>query len=468
MKSFLDNDFLLENKVAQELYHEVAANMPIYDYHTHLSPEDIQADRIFNDLGEVWLSCDHYKWRAMRSAGIPEEYVTGKASFREKFFAWADIVPMLIGNPLYHWTHLELRRYFGIEEVLSSSTAEKVYNRATEMLQSREFSVRSLLKRMNVTLICTTDDPVSSLSPHRELAREGFPVKVLPTFRPDSALNYYQPAAWNVYIDELSEVSGIDIVDFWDYLEALKKRVDFFHESGCRISDHAMLAPVYNILPEAELKKAFSILRSGKDISLELQKGLYTHTLLFLGKLYHERNWAMQIHIGALRNNNTRLFESFGPDVGCDSIGDLSIAESLARFLDTLDRESKLPRTILYVLNPRDNYVLGTMIGNFQDGSIPGKIQFGSAWWFNDQRDGIESQLKALANLGVLSSFVGMLTDSRSFMSFPRHEYFRRVFCNLIGKWVESGEYPYDRDILELIVKKVSYKNACFYFDIPM
>ncbi|ADN01432.1 glucuronate isomerase [Spirochaeta thermophila] len=468
MRAFMDENFMLQGEVARELYHETAASLPIYDYHTHLPPEAILEDRIFEDLGEVWLGGDHYKWRAMRSFGIPEDLVTGSASFKEKYLAWARTVPFLVGNPLYHWTHLELKRYFGIEDVLSPQTAERIYQEATSLLRTPEFSVRNLLRKMGVKVVCTTDDPVSDLAPHRALAEEGFEVKVLPTFRPDKALDYGDPGRWNAYIEELAHAAGMRIANLQDYLEALERRVAFFHSVGCRISDHAMVAPVYREAPESTIRAAFVRLREGRALEREDQEALYTHTMRFLGRLYAEREWAMQIHMGALRNNSTRMFQTLGPDTGFDSIADRAIAEPLSRFLDSLDREGRLPRTILYVLNPRDNYVIGTMIGNFQDGSMPGKMQFGSAWWFNDQRDGMEAHLRALANLGVLSTFVGMLTDSRSFLSFPRHEYFRRIFCNLLGGWVEAGEYPYDRETLRTIVEGVCYRNACSYFTIPV
>ena len=404
--SFIHDDFMLKNETAKKLFHSFAKDMPIIDYHCHISPKMIAEDYKFKNAYELFLGGDHYKWRLMRSNGIDEEYITGRAPDFEKWCAFARTVPMMIGNPMYHWTHLELKRYFGIDELLSEDTAKSIWDRVNECLAKDEFTVRGLIKKSNVEVICTTDAPYDTLEYHKAL--RDYEVKVIPAFRPD--LNDIRP----------------DITE----------RMDYFHENGCRLSDHAV-----------------------DEMSDEI-----IEKLIFLGEEYAKRGWVMQLQIGALRNNNTRMFEKLGPDTGFDSVNDFQIAEGISRILNALEMKDALPKTILYTLNPKDNYVLGTMLGNFQKGPTAGKIQFGSGWWFNDQRDGMESQMKALANLGLLSRFVGMLTDSRSFVSYTRHEYFRRILCNLIGKWVEDGEYPFDMKQLETIVKGICYENAKNYF----
>ncbi len=467
MKSFMDENFLLGSKAAQRLYHEYADKMPIFDYHCHLPPQEIADDKRFLNLTDIWLKGDHYKWRAMRTNGVREKYITGDASDREKFHAWASTVPYTIGNPLYHWTHLELRRYFGIEKILSPDTEEYIYQTASDLLRTKEFSVKHLLKKFNVTVICTTDDPIDSLEYHRLLGMdESFTTKVLPTFRPDKALAFDVAEELNPYLDTLSRISGIETDSFEAYIGALKNRHDFFHTMGCRISDHALILPVFRTGDKSTVSFLFKKIRKGESLSAEETEILKTAALLELGKMDAEKGWVMQLHFGALRNNNTRMLHSIGPDSGFDSIADGTVAVPLSRFLDALETRGNLPKTIIYTLNPRDNYLIGTMTGNFQGGGIPGKIQFGSGWWFNDQKDGMENQIRALANLGLLSRFVGMLTDSRSFLSYPRHEYFRRVLCNIIGGWIENGEAPEDYNLLGKMVQDISYHNAADYFGI--
>mgnify|MGYP003896853389 FL=1 len=462
----MDENFLLSNTTAQELFHEYAEKMPIYDYHCHLNPKEIYENKRFKNITEVWLYGDHYKWRAMRSDGIDERYITGNASDYEKFKAWAKVIPYTIGNPLYHWTHLELQRYFGIYDLLSEDTADAIWEKTNSMLNGEGFAVRDLIKKSNVKVICTTDDPTDSLEYHKKIAElDDFDVKVLPTFRPDKGL-HINLKGFSEWVQKLGEVCGKTIHTYEEFLSALEGRVNYFHAVGCRISDHA-----FDYVPYAEvtLKEVSGIFEKGMKSQpiTQLEEEQYKcYTLRFLGQLYSKLGWTMQLHIGAMRNNNTRMFHQLGPDTGFDSINDLSIAYPLSRFLDSLEIQSSLPKTILYTLNPKDNYVLGTMLGNFQGDGIPGKIQFGSAWWFNDQRDGMMEQMKALANLGLLSRFVGMLTDSRSFLSYPRHEYFRRILCNLIGEWVENGEFPKDMKLLGEIVQGICFNNAKQYFGI--
>ena len=407
--SFINDDFMLKNKTAKELYEHVK-DLPIIDYHCHISPKMIAENYQFKNAFELFLGGDHYKWRQMRTNGVDEKYVTGDADDYDKWLAFAKTVPMLIGNPLYHWTHLELKRYFGIDETLCEGNAKEIWDTINACLAKEEYRVQGLIKMSNVETICTTDGPYDTLEYHRQIkGMEGFDTKVIPAFRPD-----------------LSKINS----DF-------PERLDFFHENGCRLSDHAV--------------------DSMDDETIE--------KLIYLGEEYAKRGWVWQLHIGALRNNNSRMFEKLGPDTGFDSVNDFQVAEGLSKILDGLDKKNALPKTILYTLNPKDNYVLGTMLGNFQGGGIPGKIQFGSGWWFNDQRDGMESQMRALSNLGMIARFIGMLTDSRSFVSYTRHEYFRRIFCNLIGKWVEDGEYPADMPTLKKIAEGVCYYNAKNYFD---
>lgn len=460
----MDENFLLQTKTAEYLYHKHAKKMPIFDYHCHLPVKVIAEDICFNNLGQAWLAGDHYKWRAMRSNGIAEKYCTGNATDYEKFEKWAETVPMTIRNPLYHWTHLELQRYFNIDDLLNPNTCKKIYDYCSALLKTPEFSVRNLLLKMNVSVICTTDDPIDSLEFHKEIKDDGFKIKVFPTFRPDKAMAVNDSATYKKYILRLSEVSSIEIKDFSSLMEAINIRHGHFHEIGCRIADHGIEYFNADDFTEAEINKIFVKILSGKGLTkIEISK--FKSAFLFeVARLNHERDWVQQFHFGALRNTNTRLFNDFGPDIGCDSIGDFAQGENMAKFLDRLDQSNELAKTILYNLNPRDNELVAAMIGNFQDGSFAGKIQFGPGWWFLDQIDGIIKQINALSNLGLLSRFVGMTTDSRSFLSFPRHEYFRRILCNLIGIDVENGKIPGDMNLLEEIVENVCYNNAVSYF----
>ena len=466
MKSFLDSEFLLTNTTAQWLYHEYAEELPIIDYHCHLDPALIASDHRFENLTRAWLAGDHYKWRAMRTHGVPESYITGQAPDEDKFMKWAETVPFTIRNPLYHWTHLELRRYFDIHELLSPETAAGIYRKASHSLQEPEFSVRRLLQKMRVQVVCTTDDPVDSLEPHRQIAESHWPVRVMPAWRPDKALAIDSPITWNQWIDKLSEVSGTEINSYQSLLEALQIRHAYFHLRGCRLSDHGIAAFYSDPWTDQDLKRIFTKARAGQAPIEEDVRKFRSALLYDLAVMDHSRGWVQQYHVGALRNTNTLMMNRIGPDSGYDSIGDEPMAKSMAGFLDRLNREEKLAKTILYNLNPRDNEVFATMCGNFQDGSVPGKIQWGSGWWFLDQKDGMEKQLNALSNLGLLSRFIGMLTDSRSFLSFPRHEYFRRILCNLIGTDVERGELPDDLKHLGRIVQDICYFNALNYFNI--
>ena len=452
--SFINDNFMLRTETARRLYHEYAAEMPIIDYHCHLVPAQIAENKAFKNITELFLGGDHYKWRAMRSNGVDEKYITGDAPDREKFEKWAETMPYLLGNPLYHWTHLELKRYFDIDKTLSPETAEEIWNICNEKLATEEFRAQNLILRSGVKVICTTDDPLDTLEHHKALREQGFATKVLPTFRPDKATNVDKDT-FVPYIKAMGAKS------YDDMIRILGEKIEFFHENGCRLSDHAL-----DVIPYAEgdPRPVFKKAMAGKKITKEEADCFKTSVLLFCAKQYARLGWAMQLHIGAMRNNSTRMYNSLGADTGFDSINDLSIAEPLSRFLDALDREDQLPKTILYTLNPKDNYVLGTMLGNFQKAPTPGKIQFGSGWWFNDQRDGMVAQMKALSNLGLISRFVGMLTDSRSFVSYPRHEYFRRILCNLIGEWVENGEYPHDPEMLKTIIQGICYNNAQAYF----
>ncbi len=451
--SFINDKFMLRTKTAQKLYKYVE-EMPIIDYHCHLDPAMIAKNISFKNITELLLGGDHYKWRAMRSNGVDEKYITGDAPDREKFEKWAETMPYLLGNPLYHWTHLELKRYFGIDKTLSPATSEEIWNICNAKLATPEFSTQNLILRSNVKVICTTDDPMDTLEHHKALREQGFAVKVLPTFRPDKAVNV-DKETFLPYIERM----GVSTYD--EMIAKLGEKIEFFHENGCRLSDHALDVIPYAVGdPAAVFEKAVK----GEPITKEEADCFKTSVLLFCAKQYARLGWAMQLHIGAMRNNSTRMYKALGADTGFDSINDREIAEPLSRFLDALDTEDQLPKTILYTLNPKDNYVLGTMLGNFQKAPTAGKIQFGSGWWFNDQRDGMEQQMRALSNLGLLSRFVGMLTDSRSFVSYPRHEYFRRILCNLIGDWVENGEYPDDPAMLKTIVQGICYNNALAYF----
>lgn len=465
MKKFMDENFLLQTKTAQDLYHNNAAKMPIFDYHCHINPKQIADDVRFENITQIWLYGDHYKWRAMRTNGVDEKYCTGDGTDWEKFEKWAETVPNTLRNPLFHWTHLELKKFFGIGKILSPETAREIWDLCNEKLNSPGYSVRGIIRMANVHTICTTDDPVDSLEYHRQIKESGFEVHVLPAWRPDKAMAVENPAAFNQYIDLLAEVAGMDISTFDNLLSALDKRHAFFHENGCRLSDHGLETAIAEDYTNAEIELIFTKIRGGKELShYEIQQ--FKSAMLYeFGVMDHSRGWTQQFHIGALRNNNTRLFRKLGADVGFDSIGDFEIARPLSKLLDKLDIENKLAKTILYNLNPRDNELMGTMIGNFQDGSVPGKMQFGSGWWFLDQKDGMERQMNALSNLGLLSRFVGMLTDSRSFLSYTRHEYFRRTLCNLLGNDVENGEIPNDMKLLGQMVENISFNNAKNYFN---
>ncbi len=465
MKDFLDDNFLLQSETAEYLYHEHAKKMPIIDYHNHLNPAEIAANKQFDNIAQVWLDGDHYKWRAMRTNGVPEEYITGNVSDWVKFEKWAETVPYTLRNPLYHWTHLELRRYFGVDTLLSKSTAKEIFDTTQAQLQQEENRVVGLLKKMNVETLCTTDDPVDSLEFHKQIAESGIGVNALPTWRPDKAMAVDNVSTYNVYIDRLAEVSNTDISTFNDLITALQKRHDFFAEMGCKLSDHGLENIHAADFTQQEIDSIFIKARNGKSLTVDEVEKFKSAMLVEFAIMDHSKSWVQQFHIGAIRNNNSRLFRSLGPDTGFDSIGDKSIAAPMSRFLDRLDTNDQLTKTILYNLNPADNEVIGTMIGNYQDGSVPGKIQFGSGWWFLDQKDGMEKQMNALSNLGLLRRFVGMLTDSRSFLSFPRHEYFRRILCNLIGCDVENGELPNDRELLGQMVEDICYNNAKSYFE---
>jgi glucuronate isomerase len=463
IKPFLDDNFLLENRTAEILYHEYAAKQPIIDYHNHLPPDEIAADKKFDNLTAVWLNGDHYKWRAMRTMGVPERYITGDASDFEKFQKWAETVPFTIRNPLFHWTHLELKRYFGITDLLTPKTAEKIYHQCSELLNTDAYSTRNLLRKMNVEVVCSTDDPVDDLRFHQQVKQEGMDIKMLPAFRPDKAI-LIEKESFPAYIQKLGEVAGTDIQSFDDLLQALQDRADFFDKNGCKISDHGLEQVYAEEFTEHEVNAIFKKRMAGLPVMPEEARKFMSAILYHLGCMYAEKGWVQQFHLGALRNNSARMMRQLGPDTGFDSIGDFEQAAALAKFLDRLDSENKLAKTILYNLNPRDNEVMTTMIGNFNDGSTRGKMQFGSAWWFLDQKDGMEKQLNALSNMGLLSCFIGMLTDSRSFLSFPRHEYFRRLLCNLIGRDVHNGELPDDTKWLGGIVEDICYKNAKQYF----
>jgi glucuronate isomerase len=465
---FIHEDFLLQNRTARRLYHQFAEAEPILDFHCHLSPREIAENRRFKNLFEIWLEGDHYKWRAMRSNGVAEKFCTGNAEPFAKFQAWAATVPHTLRNPLYHWTHLELKRYFGIDELLDEASAARIWKIANEKLASDELTTQGILKKFGVTVVCTTDDPVDDLKYHQAIAASNSETRVFPAFRPDKALTVHQPAAFNPWIERLETASGIEISSLPKFLEALRQRHDFFHAQGCRISDHGMEYCFAEFCSEKTAAGIFAKARVGKEVSSEEYARFATFMMLFFGRLDAEKSWTKQLHVGAMRNNNTRLMRQLGPDTGFDSIGDFPQAGALAKYLDRLDQEDALPKMILYNLNPADNYVFATMLGNFQDGSIAGKIQLGSGWWFLDQKEGIEWQLNSLSNLGLLSRFVGMITDSRSFMSYPRHEYFRRVLCNLIGRDVENGEVPDDDSLLGALVRNICYGNAKNYFGLPI
>jgi len=465
MREFLDEDFLLDNEPARLLYHRFAEQMPIYDYHCHLPVRQIAEDSRFESITQLWLAGDHYKWRAMRTNGIDERYCTGDASDIEKFRAWARTVPYCIGNPLYHWTHLELKRYFGIYGLmLNEQTADRIYAAANKLLSEPGYTVRGLLRMMNVRLVCTTDDPLDDLQYHRAIKASGFEIAVHPAWRPDKAMATEDLKALNDYVDRLSNVTNTEICTFDDYIEAIRRRHQFFHDNGCRLSDHGIERIYAQPYTAAEIGRIFSQIRRGKALTPDQSLKFKSAMLYELAVMDAETGWVQQFHLGAMRNNNSRMFRLLGPDTGFDSIGDWELARETASFLDRLDSQGRLAKTILYNLNPRDNHVMATMIGNFQDGSCPGKIQWGAAWWFLDQKDGIYDHLRTLASLGLLSRFVGMLTDSRSFLSYPRHEYFRRILCNMLGSLVEAGEVPQDYDLLGKMVQDICFNNARNYF----
>ncbi len=465
-KEFINENFLLENDRAQTLYHAYAKEMPILDYHCHLSPKEIAENRQFENLTQIWLYGDHYKWRAMRTCGIDERYITGKASDWQKFQKWAETVPMTLRNPLYHWTHLELKRPFGISDrVLNASTAKSIWEECNQKLSTPEFSVQGIMKQMNVEVVCTTDDPVDSLEHHIQFSKKKGGTRMLPALRPDKALAVEDPEAFSRYVGQLSRATGKEIASYTKFLDALRSRYDYFAKHGCRLSDHALETVYAEKYTDAEIKALFKKLLSQKKLSpVEIIK--FKSAILYeIGILNWEKGWVQQFHIGALRNNNSRMMRTLGPDTGFDSIGDLEVARPMAKYFNRLDDENKLAKTILYNLNPRDNELYATMIGNFQDGSIAGKIQYGAAWWFLDQKDGMTRQLEALSNMGLLSQFVGMITDSRSFLSYPRHEYFRRLLCNILGTEMEKGLVPDDLELVGSMVKDICYYNAKRYFN---
>lgn len=468
MKPFLNEDFLLQTKTAQRLYHDFAKEMPIIDYHNHLSPQEIAEDKQFGNITQAWLYGDHYKWRAMRTNGVAEQYITGAASDQEKFEKWAATVPYTLRNPLYHWTHLELQRYFDIHIILDTKSAISIYHQCNELLQTPDYSVRNLLRKMKVKALCTTDDPIDSLEYHQAIVASDFDIQVLPAFRPDKAMSVENTTTFNAYVSKLEAITEISITNFHDFIAVLKKRHDFFAEMGSQVSDHGLEQIYVEDYTEAEIITLFNKIRSGHDLEITEINKFKSAMLIYFAEWDWEKGWTQQFHLGALRNNNSRLLQTLGPDTGWDSIGDFAQARALSKFLDKLDRQNKLAKTILYNLNPADNEMMASMIGNFNDGSVVGKVQWGSAWWFLDQKDGMEKQLNTLSNIGLLSRFVGMLTDSRSFLSFPRHEYFRRILCNLFGNDVENGELPNDIDWIGKIVQDICYNNAKKYFNLSI
>ncbi|MDZ7292283.1 MAG: glucuronate isomerase [candidate division KSB1 bacterium] len=463
---FITENFLLHNETAVALYHDYAKAQPIIDYHCHLPPKEIAENKKFANLTQIWLYGDHYKWRAMRTNGVDERFITGNASDWEKFLAWAETVPKTLRNPLYHWTHMELKRPFGIsDKLLNKDTAKEIWETCNAKLALDEFSTRGIMQQFNVRLVCTTDDPNDNLEYHQLIKNDAsFSIKVLPAFRPDKGMAVENGAAFREWLSKLAAVADVDINNFSDYLTALRKRRDFFHAQGCRLSDHGIETAYAEDYTEAEIKNIFSKALTGQKLDLSEMVKFKSAMLYELGLMYHEKGWVQQYHLGALRNNNSRMFRTLGPDTGFDSIGDFEIARPLAKLLNRLDDENKLTKTILYNLNPRDNELMATMIGNFQDGSVPGKMQFGSAWWFLDQKNGIEKQLEALSNMGLLSRFIGMLTDSRSFLSYPRHDYFRRILCNMLGEDMEKGLIPNDMALVGQMVADICFNNANAYF----
>ncbi len=463
MKQFMDQDFLLSTDTAKTLFHEHAAKMPILDYHCHINPEEIAKDRKFENITQVWLGGDHYKWRQMRSNGVDEKYITGDASDREKFQKWAETLEKAIGNPLYHWSHLELQRYFGYHGALNGKTAEEVWNLCNEALQKDDMSVRNIIRRSGVTLICTTDDPVDTLEWHEKIAEDdSFEVQVLPAWRPDKAMNA-EKSDYADYIGKLSEASGVQIRTFADLIQALQARMEYFAARGCSVSDHALEYVMYEPASDEEIEQIFQKALAG-EISRTEELQFKTRFMTEMGKAYHAKNWVMQLHYGAKRDNNQLIYRKLGPDTGVDCINNYAPSAQLADFLNALAEPDTLPKTIIYSLNPNDNAAIGTILGCFQNADTVGKVQQGSAWWFNDHKQGMTEQMVSLANLGLLGNFLGMLTDSRSFLSYTRHEYFRRILCNLIGGWVENGEYPNDEEALGRLIRGISYGNAVRYF----
>ncbi len=464
MKSFMDEDFLLNTPTASKLFHNYAESTPVLDYHCHINPEEIAKDRRFENITQVWLGGDHYKWRFMRSCGVDEKYITGDASDHDKFIKWAECLGHAIGNPLYHWSHLELQRYFGITKPLNKNSAEEIWNLCNQRLADPSMSVRNLIRKSNVTLICTTDDPVDDLRWHQVIKEDAsFEVKVLPAWRPDKAMNIEKPE-YPDYLEKLSNVSGIKIQSFEDLCKALTIRMDFFASMGCSVSDHALEYVMYAPASAEELETIFSNRLAGNIPSKDEELKFKTAFMLYVGKEYAKRNWVMQLHYGCKRDNNDLMYRALGPDTGYDCINNYAPSAQMADFLNALNKDGNLPKTILYSLNPNDNEAIGTILGCFQNSDAVGKIQQGSAWWFNDHKIGMQNQMLSLANLGNLSGFVGMLTDSRSFLSYTRHEYFRRILCNLLGDFVENGEFPNDEEVLKEIVKGISYNNAVNYF----
>ena len=462
-QTFINDNFLLENKYAEELYHNYSKNQPIIDYHNHLNPQFIAEDKIFDNITNVWINGDHYKWRAMRTLGINEQFVTGNGSDKDKFLNWAKTVPYTMRNPLYHWTHLELARYFDIYDLLNEKSAEKIYIETTEKINSQAYSTQNLLKKVNAELVCTTEDPIDSLEFHQKFANNSTGIKMSTAFRPDKAI-LISNDGYNAYLDTLGDVSGVAINTYVDLQTALRNRIEFFNTNGCKLSDHGLDQIYFEEFTESEVAAIFKKKRENRIITPEEALKFQSAVLLFLTETYHEFGWVQQFHLGALRNNNARMHRILGPDTGWDSIGDYPQAQKLSGFLNALDSKDKLTKTIIYNLNPADNEVMATMIGNFNDGSVRGKVQFGSGWWFLDQKDGMTKQLNALSNMGLISCFVGMLTDSRSFLSFPRHEYFRRILCNLLGDEIKRGELPNDMEWIGKLVSDISYNNAKEYF----
>jgi glucuronate isomerase len=462
-QTFINDNFLLENKFAEELYHNYSKNQPIIDYHNHLNPQFIAEDKIFENTTQVWINGDHYKWRAMRTLGINEQFITGNGSDKDKFVNWAKTVPYTMRNPLYHWTHLELARYFDIYDLLNEKSAERIYIETSEKINSEAYSTQNLLKKVNAEVVCTTEDPIDNLEYHIKLVKKPIGTKMSTAFRPDKAI-LISNDGYNQYIDTLGEVARITISSYTDLCSALKNRIEYFAKNGCKLSDHGLDQIYFENFTENEINSIFKKKRENQTITADEALKFQSAVLLFLSETYHEFGWVQQFHLGALRNNNARMHRILGPDTGWDSIGDYPQAQKLSSFLNALDSKDKLTKTIIYNLNPADNEVMATMIGNFNDGSIRGKVQFGSGWWFLDQKDGMTKQLNALSNMGLISCFVGMLTDSRSFLSFPRHEYFRRILCNLLGDEIKRGELPNDMEWIGKMVQDISYNNAKEYF----